>query len=215
MSDTPLRARILDAANDLVLDQGFRATTVDAVLTRAQASKGAFFHHFPNKVALGTALVERYAEADLANLERTMTAAESTTDDPAEQLVAFLRAYEEEAVAIASSQPGCLFVSFIYESIDDTSDSRAIIVKTIDAWRERILTKLTAAAATRDLPADLDLVSMADAVYSAFEGGFILARATGEPTMLRDQLTHLRRYYELVLALTPSTGLATPVIEGD
>ncbi len=202
MPETPLRARILDAANDLVLDQGFSATTVDAVLARADASKGAFFHHFPNKVALGTALVERYAEADLADLERAMTAAEATSDDPAEQLVAFLRAYEDEAVAIASSQPGCLFVSFIYESIDDTVDSRAIIVSTIAAWRKRILAKLTAAAATRDLPADLDLASMADAVYSAFEGGFVLARATGNPAMLRDQLTHLRRYYQLVLGVT-------------
>jgi TetR/AcrR family transcriptional repressor of nem operon len=202
VTDTPLRERILDAANDLVLDQGFSATTVDAVLTRAGASKGAFFHHFPTKTALGTALVERYAAADLAQLERGMAAAEATSDDPAEQLIAFVRGFEDEAVAIASAQSGCLFVSFIYESVEDSDEIRAIIVKTIEAWRQRILEKLTAVAAARDLPADVDLPSMADAVYSAFEGGFVLARATGDPVALRDQLAHLRRYYEL--ALRPS-----------
>lgn len=202
MTDTPLRDRILDAANDLVFDQGFNATTVDAVLARAGASKGAFFHHFTSKAALGTALVQRYADADMASLEQAMVEAEAATDDPAEQLITFVRNFENDAISIASAQPGCLFVSFIYESIDDSTERDAIIVATIEAWRARIVDKLSAAASTRTLPPDLDLPSLADAVYSTFEGGFVLARATGDPTMLRDQLAHLRRYYQLVLGVS-------------
>src|SRR5690606_25437002 len=49
----PIRDRILASARALVLDRGFASTTVDAVLTEAGASKGAFFHHFPSKGALG------------------------------------------------------------------------------------------------------------------------------------------------------------------
>ena len=45
-----------------------------------------------------------------------MAAAEAETDDPAEQLVAFVRRFEQVAAELAPTQPGCLFVSFIYES---------------------------------------------------------------------------------------------------
>ena len=58
------KASILDAAEALILDHGFGATSVDAVVARAGITKGAFFHHFPSKAELGRALIERFAQAD-------------------------------------------------------------------------------------------------------------------------------------------------------
>lgn len=197
---TPVRDRILDAAHDLVFEQGFSATTVDAVLEAAQASKGAFFHHFPTKRALGRALVERYATGDLALLETTMRGAEDASDDPAAQLIAFLRAFEEDARSDGSlSQPGCLFVSFVYERVPDTDEIRPLIVDAIEHWRRRIADKLLEARDAGRLPADVDPNSLADHVFTTFEGAFVLARATGEPAHVSKQLGHLRRYFELLV----------------
>ena len=50
---TDTRERILDAAQQLVMERGFSATTVDAILEAAGSSKGAFFHHFASKADLG------------------------------------------------------------------------------------------------------------------------------------------------------------------
>lgn len=200
----PVRNRILDAAHELVLAQGFSATTVDAVLGAASASKGAFFHHFPSKRALGQALVERYADGDRAVLEQFMSAAEALTDDPAEQLVEFVRAFEREADDMALSQPGCLFVSFVYEQVPDTDGVRPVIIEAIELWRRRIADKLALAAVAGRLPGDVDVDSLADHVFTTFEGAFILARATDDPTHVRAQLSHLRRYLELLL------GVAAP-----
>lgn len=198
----PARDRILDAAHELVLAHGFSATTVDAVLAAARASKGAFFHHFPSKRALGQALVERYAEGDRAVLEELMLAAETVSDDPAEQIVELVRAFELGADAVALSQPGCLFVSFVYEQAPDTDAVRPVIVAAIEHWRRRIADKLALAADAGRLPTDVDRDSLADHVFTTFEGAFILARATGDPGHVRAQLAHLRRYLELVLGVT-------------
>src|SRR3712207_5579596 len=89
------RDRILDAAQHLLLERGFGGTSVDAVLAEASVTKGGFFHHFPSKQALGLALVARYASVDLQALEVFMPAAEAISDGPAEQVVAFVRAFEE------------------------------------------------------------------------------------------------------------------------
>lgn len=197
---TPVRDRILDAAHGLVLEQGFSATTVDAVLDAAAASKGAFFHHFPTKRALGHALVERYAAGDRALLEDTMRLVEEQFDDPADQLIALVRAFENAATAEESlSQPGCLFVSFVYEQVPDTDETRPLIVDAIEHWRFRIAGKLNAAKEAGRLTDCTDLESLADHVFTTFEGAFVLARATGDPTHVRAQLGHLRRYLELLL----------------
>jgi TetR/AcrR family transcriptional repressor of nem operon len=195
---TATRERLLDEAQRLVLERGFSATTVDAVLAATGTSKGAFFHHFPSKDALGHALVQRYAEADLVATEQFMAAAEATTDDPAEQLVAFVSLFEEAADELATEQNGCLYVSFVYEKqlVDDGVHS--LIVDTVIATRERLAQKLEAAIAVHPPRVPIDVTSLADLVFTTFEGGFILARTLRDPSLLRGQLTHLRRYLELL-----------------
>jgi TetR/AcrR family transcriptional regulator, transcriptional repressor for nem operon len=196
MPPAQTRERILDAAQHLVVAQGFGSTTVDAVLAAAGASKGAFFHHFPSKGHLGRALVERYAARDAEVLDTFMTAAEKESDDPAAQLIAFVRAFEEAADDILAVQPSCLFVSFIYEAELTEADTREIVVRSILHWRERILEKL--AAVPRPASSEVDLPSLADQVFTTFEGAFLLARALNDPTRMRCQLAHLRHYLELL-----------------
>jgi TetR/AcrR family transcriptional repressor of nem operon len=198
---TATRERILDAAQRIVLERGFAATSIDAVLAQAPATKGAFFHHFPSKDDLGRALLERYAAADERMLDEFMAAAEAESDDPAEQLVAFLRRFEQVADELAPTQPGCLFVSFIYESRLASDGQDDLIATSIRHWRARLLEKLEAAARAHPPAIDVDLSSLADQVFSTFEGGYILARALHDPRHLRAQLAHLRHYLELLFRL--------------
>jgi TetR/AcrR family transcriptional repressor of nem operon len=196
---TDARERILDAAQQLVMQRGFSATTVDAVLDVAGASKGAFFHHFTSKADLGRVLVERYARADGELLEHLMAEAESRTPDPAEQLIQFVAAFEAGLEDLSLAQPGCLFVSFLYEQFPGQEETQKLILDDILRWRERILDKLTQATQRQPPATSVDLASLADHVFTILEGGFVLARATGEPLKLRDQLRHLRAYLTLLL----------------
>ena len=44
----------------LVRRQGYAATSVDEICAAAGVSKGAFFHHFASKEALGIAAAEQW-----------------------------------------------------------------------------------------------------------------------------------------------------------
>ena len=198
---TANRERILDAAQRLVLERGFGATSVDAVIAGASTSKGGFFHHFRSKNELGLALLERYAAADKRLLEEFMAEAEAATEDPARQLVAFVRRFEQVAAELAPTQPGCLFVSFLYETQLAGEGSADLIAGSIRDWRERLLEKLDAAARAHPPATAVDLASLADQVFTVFEGGFILARAMDEPAHLPAQLAHVRHYLELLFGV--------------
>jgi TetR/AcrR family transcriptional repressor of nem operon len=197
------RDRILDAAQRLVLERGFAGTSVDAILAEASVTKGGFFHHFSSKQALGLALVERYAAGDLQALEYLMAGAEASSDDPAEQAVAFVRLFEEAVVELVEIQAGCLFGAFVYERELAAPGTEEIIVHSIQTWRDRLLGKLEEAAETHPTAIDVDLPSLANQIFTTFQGGFILARALDEPEHLARQLAHVRQYLELLFQLAP------------
>lgn len=195
----PIRDRILASARTLVLERGFASTTVDAVLTEAGASKGAFFHHFPSKGALGRAIVDAYVRDDAAFLDDLLERAAAATDDPGEQLLYAVRRLEAMADAPLEEQPACLMVSFIYENQLGEAGIGEIVRGSIRYWRERIRERLEAAARTRTGLQNEDLDALADHVFVTIEGAFLLTRAMDDATALRRQLGQLRRYLEVLL----------------
>lgn len=57
-----LRDRILEAATELFLMEGYASTSIEAVATRAGISKRTFYHRFEDKAALFAAVVHRIIE---------------------------------------------------------------------------------------------------------------------------------------------------------
>eukprot|EP01042_Synura_sphagnicola_P034642 gene34642-44415_t len=56
------RTRLLEAARDVIRAKGFAATSVDDLCRAAAVTKGAFFHHFASKEALGVAAAEFWTQ---------------------------------------------------------------------------------------------------------------------------------------------------------
>ncbi|HFC05556.1 MAG TPA: TetR/AcrR family transcriptional regulator, partial [Rhizobiales bacterium] len=52
------RRRILDAAFAQMYKQGYQAMRIDTILADTGLTKGAFYHHFPSKKALGEAVID-------------------------------------------------------------------------------------------------------------------------------------------------------------
>ncbi len=63
-----MRARLLEATVDLVVERGFAGTTTTLVSERAGVSRGAQLHHFPTKNDLVVAAVEHLTERRGAEL---------------------------------------------------------------------------------------------------------------------------------------------------
>lgn len=192
----PTRERILDAAERLVIDNGYAATSLDRVIAEAQSSKGSFFHHFASKDDLARALVERYAAADIAHLDAAVVDVIAASDDPAERVLRFVRIFEDGADELMSAQSSCLYVSVLTERELVQRGTSAQIERAIVAWREGLVRLLEDALPE---PGDLDLPALADHVFVTFEGSFILSRATGERGHMRAQLRVVRQLLEAVL----------------
>lgn len=195
------RERILDVATTTALDRGFAATSVDQIVADAGLTKGAFFHHFASKAELGRAILDRYAADDLATLDRLWAQAESLSRDPLQQALLFVGLFAS-LDELQTEDPGCLYASFIYERQLGVDGSREVIEASILAWRSRFRAKLDEVAAVHPPRIPVDLDAVADLVFSTSEGGYIMARATRDPNLVRGQLLQVRTYLELLFGAT-------------
>lgn len=206
-SDTPrtrdparTRERILDAAQALILDHGYGATTVDAVVARAGITKGAFFHHFSTKSDLARSLVDRYAAMDRDHLAHHLERARKLASDPLQQVLLLIAFYEEDFDALEGPFPGCLFASYIYENKLFDEQTLAVVKVTTLMWREEMKKLLEAVVAVHPPKVPVDVESLADLFYALTEGSFIMTKTLADKTLLSRHAKHLRNYLELLFA---------------
>ncbi len=62
---TAMRARLVDAAFDCLVERGYAATSVGAVQEQAGVARGTLLHHFPTRASLMVAVVDDIAERRL------------------------------------------------------------------------------------------------------------------------------------------------------
>jgi AcrR family transcriptional regulator len=85
------RLRILEAAADLIGEQGFDQVTIDDIAQRAEVAKGTVFHRFGNRAGLAVALLD---ERERRLQDRLLTGPPPLGPGapPEERLVGFLQA---------------------------------------------------------------------------------------------------------------------------
>jgi AcrR family transcriptional regulator len=82
------RRRILDAARDLFVQKGYRATSMRAIAERIEYTPTAIYHHFESKGALLTELCAQDFRALAAAFQRV-----ARVDDPVDRLLRIGDAY--------------------------------------------------------------------------------------------------------------------------
>lgn len=206
---SPTKQRILDTAERLVIENGFAATSLDEVIAGSGTSKGSFFHHFATKVDLARALVARYASADVAHLHLALGAVEHLADDPAAQVVAFVRFFEEGAEDLMAAQSSCLYVAILSERQLAQAGTSEEIIGAVTAWRDALSALLRRAFDMQPSPPAIDTNALADHLFVTFEGAFLLCRSTDDPGHMRAQLTVVRQLLESLL----DRGSGAPPLE--
>lgn len=192
------RSTILQSAQSLILKNGFGGTTVDAIIEKAGVSKGAFFHHFSSKGELGRILAERYAEADARHLAETLDKAEGLSDDPLQQLLIFVKLFEQEMETLNEPYPGCLYASYLMQSELFDEGIMNLIRDSMLTWRSRVGEKLEEVARQHPPNQEVDLEDLADMLLVIFEGAFILSQSLKESQTVARQLSNYHSYLKLL-----------------
>ena len=178
-----MKERLLDAAMDLIWENSYGATSVDAICDRAGAKKGSFYYFFKSKSELAAAALE-----DCWNKKRAeMDSIFSPTVPPLERFdryFDFVRDRLAEVQKKCGSILGCPFISVGSE----VSTQDQIVRETIDRIMDRKLNYFVSAvrdAAAEGLIDAPDPVAKARALFSCYQGMMAQARIQNDIELLR------------------------------
>jgi TetR/AcrR family transcriptional regulator, transcriptional repressor for nem operon len=192
------RTKLLDAAQELILQSGFAGTSVDRVIEKAGVTKGTFFYHFDSKAELARALIDRFSATDVELLEEALRRAEALSKDPIRQVLAVVDFFEEKFEKLDHLYPGCLFASYVYEAQLFDPPTLEIVARFAHLWRRRLAPKLREAIKLHPPKKNVDPDELADGLTVVFEGSMILSKLVKDPKAIAAHLRHYRRYLELL-----------------
>jgi AcrR family transcriptional regulator len=198
------RERLLDLAEQLVLQKGFASTSIEELIAGVGITKSGFFYHFKDKNDLAKALMQRYLETDAQILDDIFNRAAGLHDDPLHSFLIGLKLFAEMMAKVYDVHPGCLAASVCYQDQLFDQEVRALNAEGMLAWRKRFRAHLDAIAERYPPKVEVDLDTMSDMIMALVEGGIILSKSLKDRKALPAQITHFRNYVRLVFEPTTS-----------
>lgn len=192
------RIRLLEAARDIIRAKGFAATSVDDLCRAADVTKGAFFHHFASKDALGVAAADYWAETTTAFFA---AAPYHAPPDPLARVLAYV-AFRKAIILGEIAEFTCLVGTLAQEVYSSTPEIRDACARSIFGHTATLEADIDAARRDRGITGDWTAESLARHTQAVIQGGFVLAKAGNDPELARESLDHLGRYIRHLFHVT-------------
>ena len=173
------RERIVQAAAQLVADQGAAATSLDEVIAATHASKSQLYHYFGDKRGLIEAVVDYQSAAVLGFQARTLAAVDSW-EELDRWADAMVETFERQG-----SRGGCPVGTLAAALADTDEPLRELLSDAFRTWRHAISGALARLRDNQLLARDADIEALATSVLVAVQGGLLLGKTTRDSAQLR------------------------------
>jgi AcrR family transcriptional regulator len=169
---TSARARLLDAAEQMLREVGMAGTGIKEVVARSGAPIGSLYHYFPDgKTQLVSESLQIHADKSKRLLEHFFDGKQTAA-------AAVRRLFDTAADAFerAGAYKGCAVGAVALDLMPRDTALREICRSTFDDWADIITPRLP-------LPSERARHAAAVTIVAALEGAFILAKAakSGDP----------------------------------
>jgi TetR/AcrR family transcriptional regulator, transcriptional repressor for nem operon len=197
------RDKLLSAAFEEIYRRGFQAASLDTILGKAGVTKGALYHHFPDKASLGYAVVAEVVKGLL--LER-WGVLDPPDKDPITSLQRVLRTRTEKLTG-REVELGCPLNNLAQEMSPLDQRFRREVNATFEMWTSGIARELERGQVEGTVRPDVSASKIAAFVVAAIEGSFGLAKGAQSTAMLRSNLEVLSSFLD---GLRPVSKPNTP-----
>lgn len=187
------RDRLIDAALELFVYQGYAATGLAQVARKAQVLPGSLYYFFPTKEDLLLATLERRKQT---LYEGVLQPIWESTNDPIERVFGLLAGYRQ-MLELTEFKHGCPIGNLVLELAETHPRARGLLVQNFDGWLDAV--EQCFASAQDRLPPGASPRQLAVFVLTTMEGAVMLARAYRNFEAYDAAVVHLREYVERLL----------------
>ena len=186
------RQTLLEAAFTEIHRNGFQAASISQILAETGLTKGALYHHFPDKKALGLAVIDEVIRPIMV---ATLFAPLMETEQPLAALQALLQAkadLNEPTMVVL----GCPLNNLMQEMSPVDETFRIKLNALFQDWVDGVAAALKRGQQAGEVRQDVAADETAFFIVSALEGCIGMSKNTQSVAAFRGCLAQLGRYLE-------------------
>jgi TetR/AcrR family transcriptional repressor of nem operon len=179
-----MKERLTDAAMDLIWENSYGTTSVDAICERAGAKKGSFYYFFKSKSELAATALE----ADWGKRKADMDSIFSPTIPPLERFESYFD-YVHDRLAERQKECGSVLGCPLLSIGSEVSTQDQVLRSTVDRILDRKINYFVSAirdAHAQGLIIAPDPEAKARALFACYQGTLAQARIQNDVGLLRD-----------------------------
>ena len=196
MRRTNKRNELIQVGREIIVQQGFKAASLNDILTSAGVPKGSFYYYFSSKEDFGLAIVDDFAREYRERLETIL-------EDPQYSPLTRLRNYFEwKIVDMAAHRctDGCLIGNLAQELSAQNEIFRDRLNGVFAEWEKYFARCLQAAYEAEEIPSDR-YDELAKFIVSSWEGAILQAKVTKSVVPMQ---TFVQVLFEQILSKSAS-----------
>lgn len=166
------RTSILQAGQRLMAGKGFSAVGLNEILSDIGVPKGSFYHYFASKEAFGEALLDRYFDDYLAELDETLR---KPGLNMAQRLMNYWQNWQDTQ-SFLDCQGKCLAVKLGAEVADLSESMRLALKQGTSGITSRLARAIETGAAEGSLSIDGDPGRTAESLYQLWLGASVMVK---------------------------------------
>lgn len=167
-----VRDNIVAVGQRIMAGKGFSAVGLNEILATAGVPKGSFYHYFGSKDAFGEALLAKYFEDYLAEMDVTLRQPDKT---PAQRLVAYFDQWRANQ-SFEDCQGKCLAVKLGAEVADLSEPMRLTLKQGTAGIVARLAEAIEQGVAEGSLKAEGSAAQVAASLYQLWLGASIMVK---------------------------------------
>jgi TetR/AcrR family transcriptional repressor of nem operon len=204
------KEQLLRCAQQLMLRQGYWATTIETICATTKLSKGVFFHYFDSKKELGAEALQRFFDEINERLRKDL---DTLPANPLARLELMIKGMAE-IMGSRSGPRGCLIAAFVVDTAEIEPALRRACSKYFRAWALMLQAPLEEAIRMYCPHDGLDSEHLSYYCISVIEGSLLLARAQHGVAVMNQNTALLTDHIRLLLRQPPLSAPALATHKG-
>ncbi len=189
---TSKRTELIRVGSDIVLRQGFKAASLNEILTAAGVPKGSFYYYFSSKEEFGLAIIDDFANKYGDRLKNLL---EDKRFSPLTRLHKYFMSGIEDMEACQYAE-GCLIGNLAQELSTQKELFRDRLNRIFDDWEQYFVRCLKEACEAGEISNELDFVDLGRFILFSWEGAILRAKVTKSTLPMR---TFVKVLFERIL----------------
>ncbi len=183
---------IIETSFDMFYSNGYNNTSIPDIMKKTNLTKGAFYHHFKNKLEIGKKVIEDILSIRIYNgfikpLKENRT--KSTSDLLVYVFTERIKNFTEKEKAL-----GCPANNMINEIGCSIHDFREPLRKLMDGWKEALIDVIEIGKKNKEIKESIDRNAAATYLICSFEGARGIRKIYDDDALFNNYLEAVKEY---------------------